>query len=107
MKGAKAERMDRRLTERLAADGDDVPQRVIITMKPGTKRRAVGELRGQGHRVNKDFGLIEGFAGQISGRRLRELLNDPDVDSISDDADVTPIDTPKSRTIGATVSAAK
>ena len=85
----KAARLDKRLTDRLEAAGDDEVQRVIITMKPGTKRRLIGELRGQGHRVDKDFGLIEGFAGELSGRRLRALLNDSDVASISSDADVT------------------
>ena len=81
-------RLDTELADRLSRGSDDDVERVIIRMKPGRKGRLTNQLRGEGHRVDHDFNLIEGFAGRISKRRLREMLTDPDVLGVSVDADM-------------------
>ena len=85
----RADRADRQLAERLnQGDGND-RERVIITLKPGAKRWLLQELQAQGERADKDFGVIEAFAGRLPRRMLRQLRNHPDVVSMSTDAPVT------------------
>ena len=85
----RADRADRQLAERLnQGDGSD-RERVIITLKPGAKRRLLQELQAYGERADQDFGVIDAFAGRIPRRLLRQLRNHPDVVSMSTDAPVT------------------
>ncbi len=79
-------RVDRELADRLLRAGDDEPQRVIVTMKPGTKGQLVKALRAQGARVKHDFSLIDGFAGEVPVGLLRALQKHQDVVSLSSDA---------------------
>ena len=79
--------LDRHLEERLAADGDDVQQKVIITMRPGTKSRPErtaqpGPPRRQGLRSST----------ASPARRIMQAADAagrPDVLSVSADADVS------------------
>ena len=63
--------------------------RVIVTMKPGKKGAMVNALRAQAARVNKEFSLIEGFAGELPVGLLRAIQNHPDVLAFSIDGAVT------------------
>ncbi len=85
----RAERLDRHLEERLSRADDTEIERVIITMKPGTKRGLMRTLQGQGARLRKDFSVIEGFSGELPRSLLRSLRNHPDVVSLSTDAPVS------------------
>ena len=61
----RAERLDAHLEQRLTRGDDTETERVIITMKPGTKRRLMQALQAQGGRVQKDFSAIDGFSGEL------------------------------------------
>ena len=87
----RAERVDQQLAERLnQGDGSD-RERVIITLKPGAKRRLLQELQAYGERADQDFGVIDAFAGRLPRRMLRQLRQHPDVVALSVDADVSPM----------------
>ena len=87
----RADRADLQLAERLnQGDGTD-RERVIITLKPGAKRRLLQELQAYGERADQDFGVIDAFAGRLPRRMLRQLRQHPDVVSMSVDADVSPM----------------
>ncbi|MCC6991802.1 MAG: hypothetical protein IT181_22560, partial [Acidobacteria bacterium] len=69
----RADRADLELAARLnQGDGSD-RERVIITLKPGAKRRMLQDLQAYGERADKDFGVIEAVSGRMSRRLLRQL----------------------------------
>ena len=84
-------RVDLALTDRLSRADDASVERVIIRMKPGTKRALLSQLQAQGARVSRDFNLIEAFAGEVPAGMLRALQNHPDVLAMSADAEMHPM----------------
>ncbi len=76
------------MAERLhQGDGSDI-ERVIVTLRPGTKPRIVQQLLAAGNGIDRDFGLIDAFAGRLPRRLLRILQRHPDVVALSTDAEV-------------------
>ena len=82
-------RLDTAIADLLAHGSDRDHVRVIITVKPGTKRGLIQALRAHGATVSGDFTIIEAFAADIPVGLLRALQVHQDVVAISSDADVT------------------
>ena len=84
-------RTDLRLADRLSRAGDTERERVIITVKPGTKPGLLRALLAQGAQVSHDLTLIEAFAGDVPAGLLRALQHHPDVVALSTDAEMRPM----------------
>jgi serine protease AprX len=69
------------------------PQPVIVRTRPGAKDRVKGKLpnRGRGPAEHK---IISGFSAEMDRREIAALKHDPDILSISTDADVTGLASP-------------
>lgn len=65
------------------------PQRVIIKTKPGAQTLVGRKLKARGEQVDRLYKLIPALSARVSPARLAELASDPDVESISVDADVS------------------
>jgi len=72
----------------LQEDSSGSPRPVIVRTRPDARDRVKNKLpkRGRGPRDHK---LISGFTAELDGREIAALASDPDVLSISADADVT------------------
>ena len=71
-----------------AAADDDRSIKVIVKMRPGARAEARQKLGRHSGRVKSAFSIINGTAAELRARHLKELEADPDVVSISVDADV-------------------
>jgi hypothetical protein len=82
-------KLDARLRQRVASGADDLTaERVIVRLKPGTRRGLVRRLQAAGFTVDADLALVEGIALRLPRRLLRQLARDNDVLSVSVDAPV-------------------
>jgi subtilisin family serine protease len=82
-------KLDRHLRQAIEQGADeDAPAHVIVTVRPGARRGLVQKLRAHGATVSADFTVIDASAAQLTPRQMRRLARDPDVVSISVDADV-------------------
>jgi serine protease AprX len=63
-------------------------QSVIVTTRSGAKAGVRKRLEGHGDKVLKEHGLLNALTVRVDGRGLEALVNDPDVEYISTDADV-------------------
>ena len=63
--------------------------RVILRLKPGTKRGLIQALRAQGATVSADFTVVEAVAARLPVRLLRALQAHDAIEGMSSDADVT------------------
>jgi serine protease AprX len=88
----------RKLDAALAARSapDEGARSVIVSVKPGAKSGVRKRLEGHGDSVVRDHGVIDALTVRVDGRGLQALANDPDVESVSIDADVTPSAAPPS-----------
>src|SRR5438552_2930148 len=68
------------------------PYRVIIRVRPGQRGAIKQALRKSGHAVYGDHAGIEGLSVEVSASTLRALANNPNVESISTDADLDALD---------------
>jgi serine protease AprX len=80
-------KLDSVLSHRGASHGH---QTVIVTVKPGTKRGVYRRLEAHGGRLLKDHSIINGLSVRVDAHGLAALVSDPDVQSISVNADVAP-----------------
>ena len=62
--------------------------RVIIRAKAGQRGAVAQMVRQRGHAVYGDHSGIDGLSVEVSGRTLRELEKNSNVESISTDADL-------------------
>ena len=82
-------KLDRHLRSRVEeAPDDDVPVRVIVSVRPGARRGLQQKVRAHGGRAAGAFNIIDAGAAELSPKQLRTLALDRDVVSISVDADV-------------------
>ena len=82
-------KLDRHLRSRVEeAPDDDAPVRVIVSVRPGTRRGLQQKVRAHGGRATGEFSIIDAGAAELSPKQLRTLALDRDVVSISVDADV-------------------
>ena len=65
-------------------------QAVIVTVRHEAKAGLRKRLEAQGHKVRKAHGIVNALSVRVDGHGLRALLQDPDVQYISTDADVAP-----------------
>ena len=87
--GRNVERDERTLDAHLQArmhGGDDEPQPVIVTFRPGARRGVVQRLMAQGATITSEYGIIEAVAATLPPGLLRSLSKDRDVIAISSDA---------------------
>jgi serine protease AprX len=86
--GARASgKLDAALQARGSADGDhDVIVRIRDGAKDGVRRR----VEGHGNKVRKDHSIVNALSVRVDSDGLAALASDPDVESISLDADVAP-----------------
>ena len=68
------------------------PYRVIIRVRPGQRGAIAHALRKSGHAVYGDHAGIEGLSVEVSASTLQALANNPNVKSISTDADLDALD---------------
>ncbi|HEV3484164.1 MAG TPA: S8 family serine peptidase [Vicinamibacterales bacterium] len=74
------------LLSRASSSGGD--QRVIIRTKPGAQELVGRKLKARGEHVEKLHNLVPVVSARVNPRRLAELAADPDIESISADAEV-------------------
>jgi serine protease AprX len=87
----RGEKLDTNLRERArraGPAGDNELEDVIVTMRSSDSGRRSSTLRAHGARKNRDLKSVNGSATRLTRRQLRELAADPDVVSISTDAEV-------------------
>src|SRR5580765_5243221 len=83
-------KLDRHLQK--TAKGDSGTYRVIIRTRNGQRGAVAGSVRQRGDGVYGDHPGVEGLSVEVSARTLRELEKNPDVESISTDADLDALD---------------
>jgi serine protease AprX len=88
--GPRAHKLDIHLQQTLKRGSG--ASRVIVRTKPGQRQAVAQALRLQGNEVYGDHAGIEGLSVAVSARTLRSLANNPNVESISTDADLDALD---------------
>jgi serine protease AprX len=68
----------------------DTIRPVIVTVKNGTKPGVRKRLESRGAKALKEHTVINALSVRVDGHGLAALLADPDVEYVSDDADVAP-----------------
>jgi hypothetical protein len=84
--------------------GDSGTYRVIVRVKAGQRGLVKQTLRLRGHAVSRDHAGIDAESVEVSARTLRALENNPNVESISTDADLDGLEAKKSRSTKTTSS---
>jgi serine protease AprX len=78
----RSSKLDRQLQEA----SSDSRRTVIVRVRRGARQRVLERYR-RGH--SQEIGLIDAVTTEVKGKELRELTSDPDVLSVSVDADVS------------------
>jgi serine protease AprX len=83
-------KLDRHLRQ-VAESDQPQGQSVIVRIRPGAEERVQSELRRRRSRLGSRFNLslVAGITTTLSGRELKDLAENPDVEGISLDAVVT------------------
>jgi serine protease AprX len=84
-----AAKLDRALQERGNRGSSNDLQRVIVTVARGAKSGVRKRLENAGGRVHKDHGIVNAMTVSVDAHALDALIDDPDVERISADADMT------------------
>jgi serine protease AprX len=86
----KDDKLDKRLREQLARNGDldSKPVKVIVTTRPGGRGNRLRKLAAHGARVSDDFTVIDASAARLPLNAVRHLAADRDVLAVSVDAEV-------------------
>src|SRR5213592_3755457 len=72
--------------------GDSGTYRVIIRAKPGHRGALKHDVQQSGHKVHGEYPGIEAVSTEVSAATLRALARNPNVASISTDADLDGLD---------------
>ena len=101
--GKKGKGSSPKFDQALQQDAAGAIRDVIITVRPGTQAGVRKRLAAQGLSVTREHGLVHALTVSGDARGLMALAGDPDVESISTDADVTPSDKPGSSSASSAV----
>jgi serine protease AprX len=86
-RGGSSKKLDAALQKHALQRG---PQDVIVTVRPGTKPGVRNRIEGHGDTVLKEHTIVNALTVRVDAAGLAALVDDPDVDHVSIDADLTP-----------------
>ena len=89
-------KLDRAL-EKSQSSGES--RSVIVTTKSGARGSVRQRIENHGSKVLKEHGLLNAMTVRVDGRGLEALINDPDVEYVSTDADMSPSGTASSEPV--------
>ena len=82
-------KLDHALREKGNSGPSKDRQQIIVTVTRGGKTRVRKLIESGGGRVKKDHGVIDALSVNVDARGLQALIDDPDVQRISTDADMS------------------